>query len=131
MKESQRQQKYSKMLQKDLGDIFQKDARSIFGKAFITVTNVKVSPDLGVARVYLSFMLVDNKKAMLESVNEHKKEIRKILGNRIGKQVRVIPELAFILDDSAEYASKMDALISSLDIPPADESKKDSEEEEN
>lgn len=130
MKESTRQQKFAKMLQKDLGDIFQKEARSLFGKAFITVTDVKVSPDLGVAKVYLSFMLVDNKKQMLEEVNEHKKELRKILGNKIGKQVRIIPELVFILDDSAEYASKMDALISSLEIPPQEDEEDESKNEE-
>jgi ribosome-binding factor A len=129
MKESTRQQKFSKMLQKDLGDIFQKDARSLFGKAFITVTNVKVSPDLGLAKVYLSFMLVDNKKEMMDKIDDHKKELRKILGNKIGKQVRVIPDLVFYLDESSEYASKMDELISSLEIPPlADEDEEKKEE---
>lgn len=127
MMESKRQQKYSKLIQKDLGDIFQKEGKAMFGNTFITVTRVSMSPDLGLARVYLSFLLTQNKQASLESVNEKKKEIRKILGNKIAKQVRIIPELVFYLDDSAEYASKMDALISSLDIPPADD---DQEEEE-
>jgi ribosome-binding factor A len=60
MKESKRQQKFSKLIQKDLGDIFQKDPKNLFGRAFITVTSVKMSPDLSQAKVYLSFLKVPN-----------------------------------------------------------------------
>lgn len=93
----------------------------MFGRAFITVTSVKMSPDLSLAKVYLSFMQVANSNEMLEKINDHKKEIRKILGNKIGKQVRIVPDLIFYLDDSAAYAARMDELISGLNIPPADE----------
>lgn len=117
MTESKRQQKVSRLLQRDLGDIFQKDTKGMFGNAFITVTGVQVSPDLGVAKASLSFMLVKDKQEMMQNINERKKEIRKILGNKIGKQVRIVPELVFLLDEGAEYASKMDTLISGLNIP--------------
>jgi ribosome-binding factor A len=130
MKETKRQQKFSKLIQKDLGDIFLQDTKNIFGKAFITVTSVKMSPDLGLARVYLSFLQVANSNEMLEKINDHKKEIRKILGNKIGKQVRIIPDLIFYLDDSAAYAARMDELISGLNIPPADEENINNEIEE-
>jgi ribosome-binding factor A len=116
--ESKRQQKHSKLLQKELGDIFQKEAKHLIGKAMITITRVIVSPDLGFAKVYVSFLLTDP-KATYELINDHKKEIRHHLSKRIGKSVRVIPEIAFFPDDSATYAQYMDKVISDLNIPPA------------
>ena len=118
--ESKRQQKFARQIQKDLGEIFQKEMRSNFGEAFITVTDVKVSPDLGIARAYLSFLLVDNKQALLTQIQEKTKAIRQILANKIRNQVRVIPELQFFIDDTSEYAAKMDALFAGLVIPPAE-----------
>lgn len=116
--ESKRQQKYAKLIQKELGDIFQKEAKHLAGKAMITITRVMVSPDLGFAKVYVSFLLTDPKKTY-ELINDHKKEIRHHLAKRIGKSVRVIPEIAFFPDDSAVYAQYMDRVISDLNIPPA------------
>lgn len=120
-KESNRQVKVAKLIQKDLGEIFQKEMRGAFDKAFITVTGVKVSPDLALARVYLSFMMVNDPQAMATDINKRKSEIRRILGNKIGKQVRIIPDLIFYYDDSSEYASRIDKLLSDLDIPDEEE----------
>lgn len=131
--DSKRQQKFARLIQKELGEIFQRDTKSLFGTVWITVTQVRVSPDLGVAKVFLSFLMTDNKEQSLTDVNEKNKVIRQALANKIRHQVRVIPELIFYLDDTAEYAAKMDALISGLHIPPADKAKADkpkSEEEE-
>ena len=116
--ESKRQQKFARLIQKDLSEIFQRDAKSLFGGAFITVTDIKVSPDLGLAKVYLSFMLAKDKTGLLENIKEKSKSIRQMLASKIRNQVRVIPELAFYLDDTIEHASKMDALIANLQIPP-------------
>lgn len=127
--ESKRQQKHAKLLQKELGDIFQKEAKHLVGKAMITITRVMVSPDLGFAKVYVSFLIADP-KATYELINEHKKEIRHHLSKRIGKSVRVIPEIAFFPDDSAVYAQHMDKVISDLNIPPAPEVEEDDEEDE-
>lgn len=118
--DSKRQQKFARQIQKDLGDIFQRDLRSQFDNAFITVTDVKVTPDLGLARAYLSFMLAKDKQGTLEDVRGKTKTIRQLLANRIRHQVRVIPELQFFLDDTADYAAKMDAIFANLDIPPAE-----------
>jgi ribosome-binding factor A len=120
--DSKRQQKFARLIQKDLGEIFQKETRNLFEGAFITVTEVKVSPDLGLARVYLSFMLARNKAMLLESIEEQNKTIRQMLANRIRHQVRVIPELHFHLDETADYAARMDEIISNLNIPPAEDS---------
>ncbi len=119
--ESKRQQKFARQIQKDLGDIFQREMRNQFGDAFITVTDVKVSPDLGIARAYLSFLLTNDKEQLLKNIREKTKQIRQILANKIRNQVRIIPELQFFLDDTAEYAAKMDALFSGITIPPASE----------
>lgn len=125
--ESKRQQKYAKLIQKELGDIFQKEAKHLIGKAMITITRVMVSPDLGFAKVYTSFLLADP-KATYELINDHKKDIRHHLAKRIGKSVRVIPELAFFPDDSAVYAQYMDRVISDLNIPPAPPEQEDDED---
>jgi len=70
---------------------------------FISVTQVRMSPDLGLAKVYLSFMAVPDKKIALEAVKQEAWRVRKALSDKIGKQVRVIPELNFYLDDSLDY----------------------------
>ena len=119
MAESTRQQKYSKLIQKELSDIFLRDKKGILGNAFISIADVRMSPDLGVARVYISMLLVENKDKLLENITLHKGEIRKALGNRIGKQVRIVPELIFIKDELEEKASRIDELIKNLNIPPA------------
>lgn len=124
--ESKRQQKVSRQLQKDLSEIFQREVPHLFNGpsgqgAFITVTSVRVSPDLSVARVYLSFLATKNKEMLLETIQEKGKVIRQHLGERVRHQLRIVPELSFYLDDTADYADKMDKLFSGLDIPPASE----------
>lgn len=125
--ESKRQNKFSRLLQRDLGDIFQKDIKGTFDNAFITVTQVKVSPDLGVAKVYLSFLNAPDADRLMYKINLHKGEIRKALGNRISNQVKKIPELIFYHDDSAEYAARIDKILSGLHIPPANEEENNDE----
>jgi len=112
-----RQQKFAKLIQKELSDIFQRDKRGILENAFVTIVEVRVSPDLAIAKVYISMMLVKDKTAVLEKIRARKNEIRKALGNKIGKQVRVVPELIFFIDEVEEGAQRMDKLISGLDIP--------------
>ncbi len=117
--DSKRQQKFARLIQKDLGEIFQKESKNLFEGAFITVTEVKVTPDLGIARAYLSFMLTNDREGILKLINENNKVIRSTLAQKIRHQVRVIPELQFFIDDSADYAAKIDELFSNITIPPA------------
>ena len=117
--ESKRQQKVSRQLQRDLSEIFQRDVPHLFNGAFITVTSVRVSPDLSVARVYLSFLATNKKDMLLDEVRDKGKVIRQHLGDRVRHQLRIVPELNFFIDDTVEYADKMDKLFSGLDIPPA------------
>jgi ribosome-binding factor A len=118
--ETKRQKQVARLIQKELGDIFQSDPKSLFSGAFITVTQVRMTPDLAIARVYLSFLMSKNKQASLEDIVEKTKPIRLELSHRIGKQARIIPELQFFLDDSAEYAAQIEGLFSNIEIPPAD-----------
>ena len=116
-----RQLKYAGLIKKDLSEIFQRDVRHIIGKSFVTITGVEVSPDLGYAKIYISLMLVDDKPAFISMLEKHKKEFRKSLGNKIGKQVRIVPEISFFLDETQENARKMDEIIAVLVIPPAED----------
>lgn len=118
--ETKRQQKFGRQIQKDLSDIFQKEFKMLFGNGMVTVTEVKISPDLSVARCYLSFLLIDDREAVMDQIDLQNKAIRNALANRIRKQVRIIPNLVFFLDDTAAYAAKIEALFEGLIIPPAD-----------
>jgi ribosome-binding factor A len=118
--DTKRQQKFARLIQKDLAEIFQQDVKHLFENLFITVTTVRVSPDLGVAKVYLSFLLAKNKEEAIENIKDQTKTIRQILAQKIKNQVRVIPELHFFLDDSEEYAAKINALLEGLNNPSND-----------
>lgn len=113
-----RQQKFGRLIQKELSDIFQRDKRGILDQTFVTITDVNVSPDLSLARVYISMMLAKDKEKVLEKINTSKKEIRKALGEKIGKQVRIVPELAFFIDEVEENAQRIEDIIKNLNIPP-------------
>lgn len=119
--ESKRQIKYGKQLQKDIAEIFQQDPSHYFGNSLGTVTEVTVSPDLALARVYLSIFPIDKSGAVFQHLNNIKSEIRLKLGKKIGNRVRIIPELAFFHDDTEEKATKIDRLIDQLDIPSQEE----------
>ena len=119
--ESKRQIKYGKQLQKDLAGIFQQDPTHYFGSSLGTITEVNVSPDLSLARVYLSIFPINKAEEVFNNLETIKSEIRLKLGKKIGSQVRIIPELAFFHDDTEEKASKIDNLINNLNIPPSEE----------
>ncbi len=125
MNESTRQKKVARLLQKELGEIFLSEVRTITGKAFITVTEVGITPDFSMARVYLSMLLADDKHALIDKINARKSEVRGKLGHRIGKQMRVVPDVSFILDELQEEATSLDNLIDSLNIPPTPEEEND------
>jgi ribosome-binding factor A len=112
-----RQQKYGRLIQKELSDIFLRDKRGIIGNEFITITEVQMSPDLSIAKVFISMALAKDKKAVLNQVTLHKSEIRKALGDRIRNQARIVPELIFVIDEVEENAQRMEDLIKSLNIP--------------
>ncbi len=119
--DSTRQQKYARLIQKEISDVFQHDGYNYYGKAFVTITMVRVSPDLGIARVYLSIFNEKDSKAVLDMIDKHNWEIRKKLGAKIRHQARIIPELKFFLDDSLDYADKIDKLLNETKPSPEKE----------
>ena len=109
--ESTRQQKISRLIQKDLGAIFQEQSRNHFSGALITVTKVAVTKDLSVAKIYLSLFVTKDKEALLEAIRTRTREVRHELGIRVRNQLRVIPDLQFFLDDSLDYIDNIDHLL--------------------
>ena len=103
--------KISRQLQKDLSEIFQLEGRTLFSTSFVSVTVVRVSPDLSVARAYLSVFGVENKEELLSEINKMSYAIRKKLAARVRNQIRKVPELKFFLDDSVDYAQKIESLL--------------------
>ncbi len=112
--ETKRQQKFARVIQKELSDIFQREGLSFHGSTIVTITMVRISPDLSVARVYLSFFNSDNKEQLLAEIKAQTKEIRYKLGERIRNQARIVPHLEFFIDDSMEYVSRMDQLFNQI-----------------
>jgi ribosome-binding factor A len=109
--ETTRQNKVARLLLKDLSDILQKMNATLAPGQLITVTVVRISPDLSVARVYVSIFPAAQRDQTLEAIRQNAKNIRMILGNRVRHQLRIIPELVFFLDDSLDYAERIDDLL--------------------
>ncbi len=121
--ESQRQHKYSKQILKDLAQIFQRNIQDSFYGAFVTLKEVKISPDLAIASIYVSVLPAAKGEEIMLIIDQNNKRIRGILGKIIGKQARIVPHLRFFLDNTEEEASKMDSLLEDLGIPGKDQSK--------
>ena len=109
--DSVRQSKIARLLQKELATVFQAESRNILPGKMITVTVVRVTPDLGLAKVYLSIFPHTADEDNISAINEHTSMIRNVLGRNIRHQVRIIPELAFYIDDSMDYVEKIDRLL--------------------
>jgi len=109
--DTQRQLKVARLLQRDLGEIFQRESRGKFGGAMITVTRVNITKDMSIARVYVSLFATKDKEELLSAIRLHTGEIRFQLGKRIKDQVRQIPGLEFFLDDSLDYIESIEKLL--------------------
>lgn len=112
--ESKRQQKFAGVIQEDLAAIFQREGQNYLPNTLVTITKVRVTPDLAIARVFLSFFNNTNTQQSLATVKSHASEIRYKLGARIKDQVRVIPQLEFFVDDTNEYVERMDKIFDKI-----------------
>lgn len=108
--ETTRQNKIARLIQKELSDIFQKQTSAMRG-VLVSVSVCRISPDMSSCRAYLSIFPGDKAQEIINNVNANQKQIRFELGNRVGKQLRIIPELKFFLDDSLDYAEHIDELL--------------------
>lgn len=116
--ESKRQQKFAGVIQKDLAEIFQREGMNFLPNTMITITKVRVTSDLAIARVYLSFFNSDNKPLALNTIRAHASEIRYKLGSRIKDQARIVPQLEFFVDDTSEYVERMDKIFDKISREP-------------
>lgn len=108
--ETTRQNKIARLLQKELGDIFLLQTKAMHG-VLISVSAVRISPDMSIARAYLSVFPSEKADEIIKNVNANMKSIRFELGNRVRHQLRIIPELKFFLDDSLDYLERIDELL--------------------
>jgi ribosome-binding factor A len=112
--ESKRQQKFARVIQKELGEVFQRDGNHFLPGVMITITQIRVTSDLSIARVYLSFFKGTGPAQSLQAIQSQSREIRYKLGEKIKDQVRAIPQLNFFLDDTNEYSERMDLIFSQI-----------------
>jgi ribosome-binding factor A len=110
-----RQQKVSSLLLETLSEIFQIHGPSYYGRAFVTITGVEMTPDLLTAKIYLSIYNVKNKEGTLDEIKSQAHEIRRHLGNKMRHHLRRIPELLFYLDESLENALRINELLKDID----------------
>jgi len=111
--ESTRQKKVSRLIQKELADIFLKKGNELAHGKLISITKVRVSPDLSFAKVYISIFPAANREDILKSIEVHSHKIRFELGQKIRSQLRIVPDIAFHIDDSLDYIDKIDKLLKS------------------
>ena len=109
--ESTRQNKISRLKQKELAEIFQRESRELFHGKMISVTAVRVTSDLSIARSYLSIFPSEKTDELLKTIKQLAPKIRYELGKKTGKQLRVIPSLEFFIDDSLDYIDNIDRLL--------------------
>lgn len=108
--ESTRQSKIARLIQKELSEIFLLQAKSMNG-VLISVTAARISPDLSIARVYISVFPSNRGDEIVKNLNGNVRSIRFELGNRLRHQLRIIPELKFFIDDSLDYLEHIDELL--------------------
>ncbi len=108
-----RQNKISRLIQKELAAAFLREMKTDFPGLLISVTVVRITSDLSLARCYLSLYPREKAEDTLKQIKHKTRTIRGILGNKVGKQLRIIPELEFFIDDSLDYLEKIDRLLES------------------
>ena len=108
---STRQLKVAKELQKDLAEIIRSKGMAMFGGAMVSVTEVRISPDLSVAKVYVSIFPSSKAEAAMQINEDNARAIRGELGRLVAKQFRIVPELVFHLDSTLDYVEHIDELL--------------------
>ena len=107
-----RQNKIAKLIQKELAEIFLADGLSVYD-CMITVTQTKVTPDLSLARSYLSIFNAEDNEKVMNTVRKNSKDIRYRLAQKVKHQLRIVPQLAFFMDDSLDYLENIENLLKS------------------
>jgi len=114
MTEGKRQKQVAAVLEKELNDIFQRMGLSMIDGGMVSISSVKITPDLFDARVYLSFFKVKDPVEALNTIKEKNREIKKELTARVRHQLRSMPQLSYFWDDTLEYVDKMEKLFKDI-----------------
>lgn len=109
--ETTRQQKIAKQIQKDVAEIFQKEGAALVRGLLVTVTGVRVSPDFGYAKIYLSVFPFDRSAELMKTLEHQNWFVRRALGQRLRNQLKNVPEIQFFLDDSLEYIEHIEQAL--------------------
>ena len=109
--ESTRQLKVSRLIQKELAGIFLRKGNDFAPGKMISITKVRISPDLSFAKIYLSIFPSTDNNHVLQVVQDHAPKIRFDLGHKVRSQLRIVPDIAFFIDDSLDYIDKIDRLL--------------------
>lgn len=114
MQEGKRQKQVAGLLNEELNAIFQRMGLSMLDGGMVSISSVKITPDLLEARIYLSFFQVQQPEATMAKIEERAWEIKKELTSRVSKQLRRMPELKFFLDDTLDQVFKMEELFKQI-----------------
>lgn len=106
-----RQLKVARELQRDLAEIIRRKGMAAFGGAMVTVSEVRISPDLSIAKVFVSIFPSEKQGAVMQILEENKKSIRGELGREVSSQLRIVPDIDFLIDTSLDYAAHIDELL--------------------
>jgi len=106
--ESNRQRKVAQIIQEDFAELFRKQSAESKQSFLVSVSDVKISPDLGVAKIYLSIFPQEFRATIMKEIEENKAQYRNFLGQKMAKQVRVIPHLNFYLDTALDDVEKLE-----------------------
>lgn len=111
--QSTRQNKICRLIQQDMSDIFLREMKSVLGPSLISVTEVRITPDLSIARIYVSIMVIGQgtPDSIMELIRANSADLRRRLGVREGKQLRIIPQLEFYIDDTLDYMENINRLL--------------------
>jgi len=112
--ETKRQRQVGELIRRHFGTVLFQEGSYIYGRALVTVTNVKMSPDLGIAKIYLSVYNTENKQEVMLMLAEHIHQLRKALAHRIKKHVRRIPNIAFYEDEMVDEMYRVNDMLESL-----------------
>ncbi len=127
MEESKRQKQVGQLVQQELSDIFLREGLNIVKGGMVSISKVRITPDLYEAKVYLSLFQVPEPDAFLKEVQIRYKEIRNQLGIRVKNQLRIVPKLTFFIDDTLDYVFKMEELFKKIKDEDEGKDKKDNE----
>ena len=108
---STRQLKVAREVQRDLSEIIRNRGMAAFGGAMVTVSEVRISPDLSIAKAFVSIFPSDRAPQVMALLEEEKRSIRGELGRQVGSQLRIVPEIDFHLDTTLDYAEHIEELL--------------------